>query len=202
MLIRWPHDSVGLTKTCSLHVNARVCQKILNQVSTSRPQMTTIPTILPCSPKIWPKTTIHWAWQQLTTTWQENKKIIQEVTGTFLFYAHAINITMLTALSTIASQWAQLTEWMLNQTKQFLDYAATNDEAIITYHASNIIMAVHSYTSYLSELKACSRVERHFFLSTDTIFPPNNGTIQDMAQLIKNVMLLVAEADFVGAVHQ
>ncbi len=37
---------------------------------------------------------------------------------------------------------------------QYLDYAATQDNAILTYKASNMILAIHSGASYLSEWKA------------------------------------------------
>ncbi len=36
---------------------------------------------------------------------------------------------------------------------QFLDYAATLDDAILTHISSNMILAIHSDASYLSELK-------------------------------------------------
>ena len=38
-------------------------------------------------------------------------------------------------------------------TKQFLDYVATNSEATIMYQASNMVLAVHSGASYLSNQK-------------------------------------------------
>jgi hypothetical protein len=41
-------------------------------------------------------------------------------------------------------------------TQQLLDYLATQEDAILTYNASDMIWAVHSNTSYLSEPKAQS----------------------------------------------
>ena len=41
---------------------------------------------------------------------KKTMKFIQEVKGTFLFYAHMINSTMLTALSATASQQAKPTQ--------------------------------------------------------------------------------------------
>jgi hypothetical protein len=40
------------------------------------------------------------------------------------------------------------------QTQQLLDYLATQEEAIITYNKSDMILAVHSDASYLSEPQA------------------------------------------------
>ena len=65
---------------------------------------------------------------------------------------------MLTTLSAIAMEQAKPTTMMLQHTKQFLDYAATNKEATITYHVSIRVLAIHSHASYLSKPKACSRV--------------------------------------------
>ena len=71
---------------------------------------------------------------------------------------------------------------------QFLNYVATQEEAVLTFNASNMILAVHSDTSYLSEPKAQSRAGGHFFLSNDTNLPPNNGAVLNIAHIIRHVM--------------
>ena len=68
---------------------------------------------------------------------KKKTKFVQEVTGTFLFYACAIDSTMLMALSAIASEPAKPTKNTLKKVMQFLDYAATNPKAIIMYQASS-----------------------------------------------------------------
>ncbi len=68
--------------------------------------------------------------------------------GTFLYYGQAVDSTMLTALSSIASTQAEPTQETMENIKLFLDYAASNQDAIITYNASNMILAIHSNTSY------------------------------------------------------
>ena len=80
-----------------------------------------------------------------------DKKFIQEGNGTFLYYAHAIDATMLPVLGSLATQQAAPTENTMTLAKQFLDYAATHPYAIITYHASDMILSAHSDASYLSE---------------------------------------------------
>jgi hypothetical protein len=40
--------------------------------------------------------------------------------------------------------------------KQFLDYVASQDKVILTYKASDMVLAIHSDASYLSEPKARS----------------------------------------------
>ena len=72
---------------------------------------------------------------------------------------------MLTALSVIASEQATPTENMMKECKQFLDYAALQEEAILTYKKSEMVLAIHSNTFYLSESKARSREGGHWFMA-------------------------------------
>ncbi len=62
---------------------------------------------------------------------EANKKCIQQFVGSFLYYAHAVDPTILMALSAIASQQAMPTEDMRNSVNQFLDYMATHPDAKI-----------------------------------------------------------------------
>ena len=124
-----------------------------------------------------------------------DKKFIQEVVGTFLYYARAVDATMLPALGSIATQQSKPTENTMKKVKQLLDYAATHPDAIITYRASNMVLAAHSDASYLSESKARSRAGGHFFMSENDHAPRNNGAVLTIAQIIKAVMSSAAEAE-------
>ena len=128
------------------------------------------------------------------------KKFIQEVMGVFLYYGRAVDATMLTTLSAIASAQSEPTEETMTRCRQFLDYAATHQDAIITYKRSNMVLVVHSDASYLSEPKARSRAGGHFFMSSDTADPENNGAVLNLAQIIKAVMSSAAEAEL-GALY-
>jgi hypothetical protein len=68
-----------------------------------------------------------------------------------------------TPISAIASQSSKPTEDTMRHTQQLLDYLATQEDAILTYNASNMILAVHSNASYLSKPKEQSQAGRHFF---------------------------------------
>ena len=122
------------------------------------------------------------------------------VAGTLLYYARAVNPTILTALSSIATEQAKPTQNTLKKVKQLLDYCATQDNAIITYNASKMILAVHSDAGYCNEKNAQSRAGGLFFLSNDETFPPNNGAVLTLATIIKAVMTLAAEAKL-GALY-
>ena len=126
------------------------------------------------------------------------KKFVQQVTGTLLYYARAVDPTILVALSAIASQQAKPTRTTMGKVNQLLQYCASQEDAVLTYRASDMILAVHSDAGYLSEPKARSRVGGHFFLSSNVQCPPNNGAILNVAQIIKAVMSSAAEAELGG----
>jgi hypothetical protein len=86
----------------------------------------------------------------------------------------------------------------MQQTLQLLDNLAMQEDAVLSYHTSNMVLAVHSNASYLSEPKAQSQVGGHFFLSSDTTVPPNNGAILNIAHIMKNVMSSATEAELAG----
>jgi hypothetical protein len=131
---------------------------------------------------------------------KDEKKYIQQVLSTFLYYGRAVDLTMLTALSSIASNQAKPTEETMDNIKLFLDYAASHQDAILTYQASDMVLIVHSNASYLSKPKARSQAEGHFFMSSDVANPHNNGAVLNIAQLIKAVMSSAAEAEL-GALY-
>ena len=107
----------------------------------------------------------------------------------------AVDSTLLCPISAIASQSAAPTEDTMQHAVQLLDYLATQEEAVLTYNASDMKLVVHSDASYLSEPKARSRAGGHFFLSGDTEAPGNNGAVLNIAHIIKHVMSSATEAE-------
>ena len=103
------------------------------------------------------------------------KQFIQQVCSKFLFLGRAVDSTLLCPISAIASQSSKPTKDMMRQTLQLFNYLATQEDAVLPYHASNMVLAVHTNASYLSKKpKSRSRAGGHFFLSSDTTVPPNN----------------------------
>ncbi len=142
----------------------------------------------------------QYATQELHTPLLDNKakRFIQQVCGKFLFLGRAVDSTLLCLISTIASQSSKPAEDTMRQTLQLLDYLATQEDAVLSYHTSDMVLAVHSKASYLSKPKARSRAGGHFFLSNDTTIPPNNGAVLNIAHIIKNVMSSATEAELAG----
>ena len=126
---------------------------------------------------------------------KKGKRFIQQLCGKFLFLGRAVDSTLLCPVSAIASQSSNPTEDTPEQTKQFLDYVATQEEAVLTYNASEMQLAAHSNVSYLSEPDARSRAGGHFFLSTDSSVPHNNGAVLKIAHIINPVMSSATEAE-------
>jgi hypothetical protein len=131
---------------------------------------------------------------------KEEKKHIQHVLGTYLYHSRAVDSTMLTALSSITSTQAKPTKETMENIKLFLDYAASHQNAILTYQASDMVLIVHSNASYLSKQKAQSCTGGHFFMSSDVTNPHNNSAVLNISQLVQAVMSLAAEAEL-GALY-
>jgi hypothetical protein len=107
---------------------------------------------------------------------------------------------MLVALGSIATQQANPTENTMKKVRQFLTYASTHPDAIVTYHTSDMVLTGHSNALYLSKLKEYSRAGGHFFMFNNTAKPANNGAILTVAPIVKANMSLTAEAE-VGALY-
>jgi hypothetical protein len=127
-----------------------------------------------------------------------NKKCIQQIVKSFLYYVHAVNPTILMALSAIASQQALLTEDMRNCVNQFLDYMATHPDAKIRYSAFNMVLNVHSDASYLSAPHTQSHAGGYFFLGST----PHDGSpiqincaVHVTCTILKLVAASTAEAE-------
>eukprot|EP00956_Cyclotella_meneghiniana_P006601 scaffold8724_cov70-Cyclotella_meneghiniana.AAC.1 len=87
------------------------------------------------------------------------------------------------------------------QTMQLLDYLASQEDAVITYNASEMILAAHSDASYLSEPEARIRAGGHFFLSSNAEIPPNNGAVLNIAHIIKHFMSSATVEAELGALY-
>jgi len=126
------------------------------------------------------------------------KRGVQQIVSSFLYYAQAVDPTILMALSEISSQQSAPTENTMKRVNQFLDYMWTHPDAVIRYRASDMILNVHSDASYLSAPKARSRAGGYFFLG---ILPRDgdpvklNGAIHVMCTILKLVAASAAVAE-------
>jgi len=84
-------------------------------------------------------------------------------------------------ISALSAQQAKPTQATMKLVKQFLDYAATQEPAVTTYRASDMVLAIHNYAGYLNEEGARSCTGGHHFLSENIAHPSNNGVIYNEA---------------------
>jgi hypothetical protein len=106
---------------------------------------------------------------------------IQKVTGSVLYYARAVDPTVLIPLNDIATEQTKATKKTQAATNQLLDYLASHPDATIRYHASGMILHIHSDASYLSVSNARSRLGGLFF-SWETN-PPNKISSTDPSSM-------------------
>ena len=125
----------------------------------------------------------------------EGIKAIQEVVGIFNWYSRAADPTMARTLSSIAARQAKATTKVKEEVKQFLDYCATHSHATVRFLASDMILALHSDASYLSEPESKSRAAGHYYLANKNNDSLSNGAVMTLSKIIKHVMTSASEAE-------
>jgi hypothetical protein len=124
------------------------------------------------------------------------RKRIQQVVGTLLYYGRTIDGTIITAISSLASQQTTAMGDTEAKLTQLLNYCSTHPDATIRYHASDMILNIHSDAGYLNELEARSRAGGHLCMSST---PKNgvqqhNGSILTLSTILRMVVASAAEA--------
>ena len=105
---------------------------------------------------------------------------------------------MLLALGTIAAQQSIATHTTSKCVKHLLDYCHTNSDAKLRYHASDMILHIHSDASYNSEAKIKKPGWRKFYLGNNASVRPimhNIGAILNTSTIMRNVMASASEAE-------
>ena len=75
---------------------------------------------------------------------------------------------------------------------------ATEEEMILTYHASDMVLVVHSNASYLLEPGSRRRVGGHLFMAGNEDIPSNNGAVLNISGILKHVASSASEAEIGG----
>ena len=91
-----------------------------------------------------------------------DKLLIQQVVGSLLYYALAVDCTLLVALGEIDPNQSLLIKDTMKTSTWLLNYVAFNPNSIITYATSAMCLHIHGDTSYLSVPKARNRAGSHF----------------------------------------
>jgi hypothetical protein len=126
-------------------------------------------------------------------------KELQEIVGVFLFYARAVDPTMLTAINKIASRQAKPTSLIKKEVERFLQYANKWPDATMRIHASNMKLVCHSDGSYLSESEARSRAGGILFLGDCADNEAPNAPICFLSVIIKTVVTSATATEYAAA---
>ena len=81
-----------------------------------------------------------------------------------MYYTRAVDMMVLAALSTIAINQTMAIQLTMERCIQLFNYLASNHNAKVRFHASDMVVNIHSEASYLSESGAQSRACGHFFM--------------------------------------
>jgi hypothetical protein len=125
---------------------------------------------------------------------------LQQLTVTLLYYASAVDPTLIMPINLMASERSNTTEETADKVIKLLNYCNTHPEEKILHRASDMILHIHSDASFISESEAKSRAGGFLYMENATKHDKNltNGSILIISKVLKHVMSSAAEAE-IGA---
>ena len=140
-----------------------------------------------------------------TITDKQKIRYVQSVVGSLLYYARAIDSTILPALNDISKTQANPTQHTLDQCQRLLDYVNTYQQVSVRFYASDMILNIDTDAAYLVLPKARSRLAGYFYMGhhkgKKSPFTPLNGAILVECKTILHVVASAAEAETAGLFH-
>ena len=122
---------------------------------------------------------------------------VQSIGGSFLYYDRGVDPCILPTLNEIQSEQAKPTESTNDKCDMLMDYLHTYPDAVIRFHASDMILKITSDAAYLVLPKAHSRAAVHYHLGWINN-GRTNGPLEVLCQTIRNVVGSAAEAEVTG----
>ncbi len=113
-----------------------------------------------------------------------HKTEIQAIVGTILYYARAVEPSLLPVANEIASQQAAPTQAALKATNRLLSYCAAHRTGSITFHACDMCLHGVSDASYLSRSYARCVAGAYLFLGNFNRPTQINGPIHVFSTII------------------
>jgi histone deacetylase 1/2 len=121
---------------------------------------------------------------------------LQAIIGTLLYYARAVDPTLLPIANELASQQANATRRILNAANRALSYCAAFSNNQIIYHACDMALHVFADASYLCRSHARSVAGAIFFLGNHNDPTRINGSIHVFSSIIPCVVASAGEAEY------
>ena len=137
----------------------------------------------------------------------DRKRRIQSIVGSLLYYARAIDGSLLPALNEISATQAHPTLLTEQKANHLLAFAKHHKDVKVRFHASDMCLHVDSDAAYLVMPAARSRIAGYYYLSTSppTTGPPHNvplnGAILIECKTLRHVVASAAEAETGGLFH-
>jgi hypothetical protein len=176
---------------------SKVLQRFQRLLS-SGPSQAASPSIY--VPPIYGQSTQHTHVDLTTSLSAADTLEMQELVGCILFYARAIDSTMLPAVNHISSVQSQLTLYVQQMGQRLLAYGAAYPNNVLVYHASDMLLKLQSDCSYLSRPRAGSVVGGLGYLGSHSDPTTINGAVFTISSLLDVVVGSAAEGEY-GSVY-
>ena len=121
---------------------------------------------------------------------------LQEIVGSLLYYARAIDVTILPAVTHLSSLQANPTQDVLQSSQRLLAYCSRYPNNALRYHACDMTLHIQSDASYLSRPQARSVAGAIFYLGNAHQPTHINGCVHALSSIIPSVVASVAEAEY------
>ena len=128
----------------------------------------------------------------------EEAKKIQQIVGVLLFYARAVDATMLYPVSKLSSMQAHPTQAVRADVDRLLNYAATYPNALTVIRPSSMVLRADSDASYLSESQSRSRGAGYWYLGSAEATEPANAAVDIVCTILPIVASSAAESEYVA----
>jgi hypothetical protein len=129
----------------------------------------------------------------------KQKKQLQSVIGTSLYYSRTVDPSILTAVHELRSVQASPTIKDMLKMERLLQYLSTHRNCEVRYYASNMQLQVQSNASYLSRPRAKSVSGGLFYLGSRNAI---NGPLACTSRMISCVVASAAEAELAAGFQQ
>ena len=140
-----------------------------------------------------------------TLRFPKETNYVQRVIWTLLYYARAIDSTLLTAWTHITTQKSSPTQTTMEKCNQLQDYVNTYGRVFVRFHASDMILEVDSNSSYLILPKSRRRYAGYVWLLDHLSIHKqrlHNGAILVLCKRIRHVVTSEAKAETTGIQKQ
>jgi hypothetical protein len=121
---------------------------------------------------------------------------LQAIIGTLLYYARAVDPTLLPIANELASQQANATRRIRNAANHALSYCAAHSNNRIIYHACDMMLHVFADASYLCRSHSRSVAGAVLFLGNHNDPTRINGSIHVFSSIIPCIVASAGEAEY------